>query len=323
MRGFNNQMSQLRIIFMGTAELACASLEALAQQKDVSVAAVVTQPDRPKGRELKLHPSPVKEVALRLQLPVLQPERARKEDFIIELRKLQPELIVVAAYGQILPPALLELPRFGCLNVHTSLLPKFRGAAPIQWAILEDEPVTGVTIMKMDAGLDTGAILAQQTTPIQPEDNSQTLHDRLAKIGADLLVRTIREYVAGKITARPQPAEGVSIARKISKEDGRLDWTQPARALWNRLRAFTPWPGVFTHLPGQPHPHLLKIWQAEIVDRSGQPGEILQADKSGIVVACGKQSLRLLQIQREGGRRMSAQEFLTGHPLKPGDKLVG
>ncbi|HZV33507.1 MAG TPA: methionyl-tRNA formyltransferase [Verrucomicrobiae bacterium] len=316
-------MSQLRIIFMGTAELACASLEALAQQKDVSVAAVVTQPDRPKGRELKLHPSPVKEVALRLQLPVLQPERARKEDFIIELRKLQPELIVVAAYGQILPPALLELPRFGCLNVHTSLLPKFRGAAPIQWAILEDEPVTGVTIMKMDAGLDTGAILAQQTTPIQPEDNSQTLHDRLAKIGADLLVRTIREYVAGKITARPQPAEGVSIARKISKEDGRLDWTQPARALWNRLRAFTPWPGVFTHLPGQPHPHLLKIWQAEIVDRSGQPGEILQADKSGIVVACGKQSLRLLQIQREGGRRMSAQEFLTGHPLKPGDKLVG
>jgi methionyl-tRNA formyltransferase len=221
-----------------------------------------------------------------------------------------------------LPPAILELPRFGCLNVHTSLLPKFRGAAPIQWAILEDESVTGVTIMKMDAGLDTGDILTQQTTPIHPEDNSQTVHDRLAKIGADLLVKTIPGYVAGKITPKPQPMEGVSIARKITKEDGRLDWTQPARALWNRARAFTPWPGVFTHLPGQPHPNLLKIWQVEISDRSGSTGEILQADKSGILVACGKQSLRLLQVQREGGRRMSAQEFLAGHHLKPGDKFV-
>jgi methionyl-tRNA formyltransferase len=314
-------MSTLRIIFMGTAELACASLQALANEKDLSLAAVVTQPDRPKGRELKLHPSPVKELALRLQLPVLQPERARKEDFIQELRNLQPDLIVVAAYGQILPPAILELPRFGCLNVHTSLLPKFRGAAPIQWAILEDEPVTGVTIMKMDAGLDTGDILTQQTTPIHPDDNSQTLHDRLASIGATLLVETIREYVAGKILPKPQPADGISIARKITREDGRLDWTQPARALWNRARAFTPWPGVFTYLPAQPHPHLLKIWQTEFADLSGSPGEILQADKSGIIVACGKQSLRLLQVQREGGRRMSAQEFLTGHHLKPGDKL--
>jgi methionyl-tRNA formyltransferase len=314
-------MSNLRIIFMGTAELACASLQALAQEADFSVIAVVTQPDRPKGRELKLQPSPVKELAVRLQLPVLQPERARKEDFIEELRKLQPDLIVVAAYGQILPQAILDLARFGSLNVHTSLLPKYRGAAPIQWAILDDEPVTGVTIMKMDAGLDTGDILTQQTTPIHPEDNSQSLHDRLATIGATLLTQTIRDYVAGKITPSPQPAEGATYARKITKEDGRIDWTQPARALWNRWRAFTPWPGVFTHLPAQPHPQLLKIWQCEIADRSGTPGEILQADKTGIIVACGQQSLRLLQLQREGSRRMSAQEFLTGHPLKPGDKL--
>jgi methionyl-tRNA formyltransferase len=314
-------MPPLRIIFMGTAELACASLEALTQTDNFLVLAVVTQPDRPKGRDLKLQPSPVKEVALRRQLLVLQPERARTEAFIGELRTLGPDLIVVAAYGQILPKAILELPRFGCLNIHTSLLPKHRGAAPIQWAILNDEPETGITIMKMDAGLDTGDILTQQTTPIQPADNSQTLHDRLAKIGADLLVQTIEDYVAGKITPRSQPAEGASYARKITKEDGLLDWNQPARTLWNRIRAFTPWPGAFTHLPAQPKPQLLKVWQAEVVDRSGQPGDILQADKTGIVVACGQDALRILTLQREGGRRLTAQEFLAGHQLGLGQKL--
>ncbi len=306
---------------MGTAELACASLEALTGQPDFAVAAVVTQPDRPKGRDLKLQPSPVKEVALRAQLPVLQPERARNEGFIQELRELRPDLIVVAAYGQILPKAILDLPRYGCLNVHTSLLPKYRGAAPIQWAILEGEAETGITIMKMDAGLDTGDILTQERTTILAEDNSQILHDRLAQLGAALLVQTIRDYIAGKITPRPQPTEGATYARKITKEDGRLDWTKPAQVLWNRMRAFTPWPGAFTHLPDQPRPHLLKIWQAEIVDQSSAPGDILQADKTGIVVACGEKALRILNLQREGGRRMSAHDFLAGHPLKPGDKL--
>jgi len=306
---------------MGTAELACPSLDALTRQPDFSVVAVVTQPDRPKGRELKLQPSPVKELALRAQLALLQPERARHESFIQKLRELQPDLIVVAAYGQILPPAILELPGFGCLNVHTSLLPKFRGAAPIQWAILSGESETGVTIMKMDAGLDTGDILTQQTTPINPDDNSQTLHDRVANIGADLLITTIRGHVAGIIGPRPQPAEGASYARKITREDGRLDWPQPARVLWNRIRAFTPWPGAFTHLPAEPQPILLKIWQAQVADNSGPPGEILRADKTGITVACGEKSLLITQLQREGGRRLSAQEFLTGHPLAPGQKL--
>ncbi len=304
---------------MGTAELACTSLEALTRQPDFSVLAVVTQPDRPKGRDLKLQPSPVKQLALRAQLPVLQPERARNENFIHELRQLQPDLIVVTAYGQILPPAILDLPRFGCLNVHTSLLPKYRGAAPIQWAILDGEPETGVTIMKMDAGLDTGDILTQQTTPILPEDNSQTLHDRLATIGATLLIPTIRDFIAGAITLRSQPSEGATIARKISREDGRLDWTQPARQLANRIRAFTPWPGAFTHLP--PQNALLKIWQAQSTDASGPPGTILSANKSGLVVACAEQSLRITQLQREGGRRLTAAEFLTGHHLKPGEKL--
>src|SRR6266446_1437708 len=225
-------MSPLRLIFMGTPELSCISLQALLASSAFQVVAVVTQPDRPKGRDLKLHPSPVKELALRANLPLLQPERARNEDFLQQLRRLQPDLIAVAAYGQILPQSILDLPRFGCLNVHTSLLPKDRGAAPIQWAVLNDESETGVTIMKMDAGLDTGDILAQEKTPIHPQDDSQTLHDRLAAMGASLLVRTIRGHVAGKLTPIPQPTEGVTYAPKIKKQDGQLDWRMSARALW-------------------------------------------------------------------------------------------
>ena len=308
---------------MGTAELACASLTALFREADFRVVAVVTQPDRPKGRDLKLQPSPVKEVAWGLGLPVWQPERARNEAFLAEMRELEPHLIVVTAYGQILRPSLLELPPFGCLNVHTSLLPKYRGAAPIQWAILNGDAETGVTIMKMDAGLDTGPILAQAVTPIRPEDDSQTLHDRLAGMGAELLVPTVKRVVAGTVTAQAQPAEGASHARKIVKEDGCLEWKLPAVALWNRLRAFTPWPGVFTHLPGQPKPHLLKIWQADVVSGvSGPAGEILAIDKHGMVVGCGMDALRLLLVQREGGRRMAVREFLAGHHLKPGDRFV-
>ncbi len=182
-------MAALRIIFMGTAELSCASLESLARDEPFHVAAVVTQPDKPKGRDLKLQPSPVKSLALKLNLPVLQPERARDEKFIGELRALQPDLIVVVAYGHILPQTILDLPKFGCLNVHTSLLPKYRGAAPIQWAIANGETETGVTVMKMDAGLDTGPIVSQRRTTILPADDSATLHDRLARLGAELLLR--------------------------------------------------------------------------------------------------------------------------------------
>src|SRR5258707_10393564 len=213
-------MSPLRIIFMGTARLACASLEALTRAPGFSVAAVVTPPDRPKGRALHPQPPPVKECALGAKLPVLQPLRARDETFIGELRRLQPDLVVVAAYGQILPQSILDIPRFGCLNVHTSLLPKYRGAAPIQWALLNDETESGVTIMKMDAGLDTGDILTQERTPINPEDTSESLHDRLADMGARLLVQTIPEYVTGRIRPQPQPAEGATYAPKIKKQDG-------------------------------------------------------------------------------------------------------
>ncbi|MGP8055632.1 MAG: methionyl-tRNA formyltransferase [Limisphaerales bacterium] len=327
-------MTALRIIFMGTAELSGASLAALARDQKFHVVAAVTQPDKPRGRELKLQPSPVKLLALKLGLPVLQPERARDEKFIAALRELKPDLIVVVAYGQLLPPALLDLPRHGCLNVHTSLLPKYRGAAPIQRAIANGDTETGVTIMKMDVGLDTGPIVSQCRTPIRPEDDSATLHDRLAQLGAELLSGSIPDYVAGRIKPVPQPAEGATYAAKIKKEDGRIDWNQPARVIWNRLRAFMPWPGAFMFLKAEPKPLLIKVWKAEAVEKPGEaacrveaserrPGEVLSADKTGIVVGCGQNALRILELQREGGRRMNAAEFLAGHPLKAGEKLEG
>ena len=326
---------------MGTAELSCASLQALEADKRFSIAAVVTQPDRPRGRDLKPQPSPVKVLAQKLGLPALQPVRARDEKFIADLRALRPELIVVAAYGQILPPDILDLPRYGCLNVHTSLLPKYRGAAPIQWAIARGETETGVTIMKMDAGLDTGPRVAQRSTPILPEDDSASLHDRLALLGADLLVQTIADYVAGKIQPQSQPADGVSLAPKIKKEDGRIDWNLPAQTIWNRLRAFTPWPGAFTFLrpmvegtassgPQSAQSQgsdkalpstMIKIWKAEVAEKSGEAGAVLSADKNGILVACGEGALRIRELQRESGRRMNAAEFLAGHPLKAGEKF--
>ena len=344
-------MTPLRLIFMGTPPLAATVLGALLAEKSFAIAAVITQPDQPKGRDLKLQPSAVKALALQKNLPVLQPERARDETFIQQVRELAPELIVVAAYGQILPQVLLDVPKFGCLNVHTSLLPKYRGAAPIQWAILNGDAETGVTIMRMEAGLDTGPIVSEARTAITVDDNAQTLHDRLAQTGGALLTRTIPEYVAGKITPRPQPAEGASYARKIKKEDGRLDWSQPARVLWNRVRGLTPWPGTFTFLQTAAAPVLLKIWRAEWVERGRPcprdplqaglaqrddqheyagsavrapttPGEIISAARGGVVVACGDGALRLLELQREGGKRLSAAQFLAGHPLRAGERLA-
>ncbi len=307
---------------MGTAPLAATVLESLLASASVAVITVVTQPDKPKGRDLKLQPSAVKEVAMARGLPVMQPIKARDPGFVEELRRLAPELIVVAAYGQILPQALLDVPRFGCLNVHTSILPKYRGAAPIQWAILNGDAETGVTIMKMDAGLDTGDIVNEERTAIRDEDNSQTLHDRLAIIGGDLLVRTIPIFVRGEIQPRPQPAEGATYARKITKEDGRIDWSQPARVLWNKVRGLTPWPGTFTSLQREPAPMLLKIWRAELTDlQQGSPGEILSADRAGILVAAGNGALRLLEVQREGGKRLPAAQFVAGFPLQRGERF--
>jgi methionyl-tRNA formyltransferase len=297
-------------------------LHALKDCPFCEVVAVVTQPDKPKGRDLKLQPTPVKVEALKIGLAVYEPRKARAPEFIQQLAGLRADLIVVAAYGQILPQAILDLPRFGCLNVHTSMLPAYRGAAPIQWAILDDCPETGVTIMKMDAGLDTGDIIAQLATPISLSDDAQTLHDRLARLGADLLVKTIPDYVKGSLQPRKQSVEGVSYARKIAKEDGQLDWAQSARVLWNRVRALTPWPGTFTLLPGETKLPLLKVWRAAVEETlHGEPGQVLHSDKSGIVVACRSQALRLLEVQREGGKRLNAQQFLAGYPLRVGQRF--
>jgi len=307
----------LRVIFMGTAELACPTLVALHEANDIDVVAVVTQPDRPRGRKLHLESSFVKRCAQKFNLPILQPATLRADATLETLMQLKPDLIVVTAYGQILPSAALQLPNHGCLNVHTSLLPRYRGAAPIQWALLNGDAETGVTIMLMDAGLDTGDIVALAHTQIEIYDNAQTLHDRLAKMGAELLLKIIPGYVAGDIKPVPQPVVGPSYARKILKEDGRLDWSMPANHLMRCIRAFTPWPGAYTELPlGEKR--LLKIWGAEVVDGNGQAGQLIVSDESGIVVACGEQALRLTTVQREGGKRMAVTDLLRGCQLKLG-----
>ena len=301
---------------MGTADFACPTLAALNDTPRIEVVAVVTQPDRPKGRQLILHPSPVKLEAESHHLRVHQPERLRND--ISFLEQLAPGLIVVVAYGQILPQAILDLPPHGCLNVHGSLLPAYRGAAPIQRAILDGQAATGVTIMQMDAGLDTGAILSKAATPIGPTDNAQTLHDRLAKLGAELLLKTIPHHVAGEIAAKPQDDTLATHAAKITRDMGRIDWSQPATQLWNRARAFTPWPGVFTRLDGK----LLKLLEVEPADADCPgPGVVGQTDADGIVVGCGNGALRITQLQKEGAKRLAAAEFLAGTPLPAGTQL--
>jgi methionyl-tRNA formyltransferase len=245
-----------------------------------------------------------------------QPAKARDPEFIERLRTLAPDLMVVAAYGQLLPQTLLDIPRHGCLNVHTSLLPAYRGAAPIQWALADGLQETGVTLMRMDAGLDTGPIVTTAVTPILDEDTGQSLHDRLANLGGELLVRSLPDYLAGYLQPRPQPLDGVSLARKITKEDGRLLWERPAVELWRRLRAFTPWPGAFCHAEGGGKTRLVKVHAASLSDGSGKPGERLDYGKGRVVVACGHGALELLTLQPEGGRRMDAAAFLAGHPLE-------
>jgi len=307
----------LRLVFMGTPELARTILVALAGAPWARLEAVVSQPDRPAGRHLQPTPPPVKLEAERLGYPVWQPLKARDPQFLEQLRQLAPDLIVVAAYGQLLPAALLEIPRLGCLNVHTSLLPRWRGAAPIQWAIASGDSETGVTLMKMDVGLDTGPTLGVLRTPILAEDTSQTLHDRLATLGAQVLMDLVPEYAAGNLLPQAQASEGVTLARKITREDGRLDWTQPSQVLLNRLHAFTPWPGSHCFLPADPKPRLLKVHRAQKAPLtiSARPGEIVSQSPAGLRVACGEDALVLTEVQMEGGRRLTAAEFLTGHSL--------
>ncbi|MDI9400863.1 MAG: methionyl-tRNA formyltransferase [Verrucomicrobiota bacterium] len=309
------------ILFMGTPELAayCLRQLVLASREEGrglwKITGVISQPDKPKGRNLRLQPTPVKLVAEEFGIECYQPRRARDPEALEWISSKAPDLIIVVAYGQILPQALLDIPRLGCVNVHTSLLPRYRGAAPIQWAICDDCPETGVTLMKMDAGLDTGDIIASVTTPICEEDDCCSLHERLAELGADLLVATLPDYLAGRITPVPQPEGEQLYARKICKEDGRRDWCQPVRSLCCRIRAMTPWPGAFTFLPVGEKKVLLKIWEAtgscETV--SEPPGTILKAEGDELHIACAEGILKVHCLQREGKNRLTTRQFLSGH----------
>ena len=301
---------------MGTAEIACPGLKTLHRSSKFDVLAAVTQPDRARGRKLELQPSAVKQTALKLGIPVLQPKTLRDQEALDNLADLEPELIVVIAFGQILPPSFLDLPAHGCVNVHTSLLPKYRGAAPIQWAIHDGETETGVTLMKMDAGLDTGPIIASKRTVIG-NSNAQQLHDLLANLGAELLRNSLPRYVSGEILPALQNNSEASHARKITKEDGNVDWQRPAPEIERAIRAFTPWPGAFTSLKS-PDPVIIKIHQANVAEGAGAPGEVLRQDSASLVVACGEKALDLVELQRPGSRRLMASEFLRGFPIKPG-----
>ncbi len=307
---------------MGTADIAVPLLKTLATESGIELTAVVSQPDRPKGRKLKLQPTPVKAAAEESDLPVYQPEKCRAPEFLDQLRDWAPDIIVVMAYGQILPAALLEIPRYGCLNVHTSILPRYRGAAPIQWAIWNGDAETGVTIMKMDAGMDTGAIVAVARTPIGPADDAPSVHERLGEMGARLMAETLPEFVAGRIRLQPQDDSLATLARKISKEDGRLDWGKPAPELWNQVRALTPWPGTYCRWKVDDETTLLKIWRAEpVAGPAVDPGQVMKADREGLVVTCGEGCLRILELQKQGGKRLAVRDFLAGNRLSPGTRL--
>lgn len=306
-------MARPGIVFFGTPQFAVPSLQAC--QAVGTVVAVVTQPDRPRGRGHHVQPSPVKELALAAGIPVLQPPRLKGTDFATRLAALEPEAAVVAAYGRILPPDVLAAPRRGCLNVHASLLPRWRGAAPIQWAIAAGDRETGVCLMQMEAGLDTGPVLALRRTPISPTENAETLAARLAELGGMMLGEEMPAFFRGELKPRPQPTEGATLARLVTREDGRLDWGLPAVHLERRIRAFTPWPGGWTLLEGR----MLKVWRAEVVEGTAPAGTVLAA-RGALEVACGQGALRLLELQPEGKRRMSAAEFLGGHRLRQGDR---
>jgi len=304
-----------RIVFFGTPSFAITTLQELLKGPDKLVG-VVTQPDREKGRGRKIVISPVKELALRHGLVPLQPEKAKQEAFQEILKGLRPDLMVVVAYGQILPRAVLDIPKYGAVNVHASLLPKYRGAAPIAWAILNGEKMTGVTTMVMDEGMDTGDILLQTETPIGDGETCETLHDRLASLGAQLLSETLEKMKAGTIRPIPQDHSKATYAPPLNKEDGHLDWKKEAEEIDRQVRAFNPWPGAFTKLDGL----LLKVYKGEVREKapSGKTGTVIWVGSDFIEVEAGKGSYLLKEVQLEGRRRMAIREFLSGHPVPVG-----
>lgn len=308
----------LNMVFMGTPDLAATVLRALLED-GYAVSAVVTQPDKPKGRGKAMACSPVKEIALEKGIPVLQPEKAKDAGFIEELSQLKPDIIVVAAYGKILPKAILDLPKYGCINVHTSLLPDYKGAAPIQWAVLNGEKETGVTIMYMDEGCDTGDIISAERILIADDETGGGLHDKLAVLGGELLVRTLPSVLDGSCSRTPQEKGAGRYVSIIDKSLGNLDFSRPAIELERYIRGLDPWPCAFTKLEGK----ILKLWKAYVIPEctGEQPGTVLAGDKKALRIATGDGILAVTELQPEGKRRMKTEEYLNGYTIEAGTVL--
>ncbi len=306
----------MRLIFAGTPEFAAAALKSLIDT-DHEIALVLTQPDRPAGRGMKLKASPVKELALAHALPVTQPASLRDAAAQDGLRKIHADAMVVAAYGLILPRAVLDIPRLGCLNIHASLLPRWRGAAPIQRAILAGDAETGITIMQMDEGLDTGPMLLKKACPISAEDTAQTLHDKLAVLGGEAIVEALQLAARGALRPEPQDDARATYAAKLTKDEAVIDWNAPAEQIARAVRAYNPFPVAATELAGAP----LRIWSARALPQQGPAGVVLALDRNGIVVGCGQGALLVTELQRAGGKRLRAEQFLAAGGLKPGDRL--
>ena len=309
----------MRLVFMGTPDFAATSLDALLKSDD-SVVGIVTQPDRPKGRGQVLTPSPVKLLAQGAKIPLLQPLKMKDPEFLQVLAGWKPDLIAVAAFGRILPPVVLSLPPLGCVNVHGSLLPKYRGAGPIQWAIINGETETGITTMLMDEGMDTGAMLLQEAILITPDDTAGTLSPRLAELGGRLLVETIVRLKAGTLVPRPHDPSRATLAPLLKKEDGVMDWALPATTLANRVRGLSPWPGAYTTLAGGDR---LAIWHARAFPGpvTRPPGMIIAVTTEAIHVSTGEGVLAVMELQSANSRRMPVSQYLAGHPVAVGLQL--
>ncbi len=307
------------VVFMGTPDFATSSLRALLEDGKYCIQAVVTQPDRPKGRGQKMVETPVKRFALQQGIPVFQPPKVKEPDFVKQLKDWKPDFIVVAAFGQFLTQEILDIPRYGCINVHASLLPKFRGAAPIQYAIIKGEKETGVTIMRMEKGMDTGAIYSRVSVPIGEEMTFAQLHDVLMEKGAELLTDTLPR-IAGGLKPEPQDETLVTMATLLTREMGRIDWNRPAREIHDLVRGFDPVPGAFTCLPDGKG---LKIWETRITGKitEADPGMVTAVGKNDFCIACGGEELRILAVQPESKKRMSAAVFLNGYGLRTGERL--
>lgn len=309
----------MRVIFMGTPDFATGTLEEIVLAGH-EVVGVVTQPDKPKGRGKTLMPTPVKEVAMKYNLPVYQPKKVREPEFVEVLRGLKPDVMVVAAFGQIISKEILEMPKYGCINVHASLLPAYRGAAPIQWAVINGDKESGVTIMQMDEGIDTGDMIEKVVVPIAEDETGGSLFDKLSQAGAKLCVKVLQDLEDGKAVREKQPEESTTpYARMIDKKMGSIDWEKPAKEIEQLIRGLNPWPSAYTRLQGK----TLKIWKAEVLLEHSQeaPGQITEVTKDSIVVQTGQGRLKLLELQLEGKKRMDAASFLRGYALKEGESF--